>query len=60
MNIPPDVYANIVKQRPIKKISHNDAQGKAQPTQGRVINGPVNDPKPEGRAIDESEFMNIE
>jgi hypothetical protein len=43
-HIPPDILDLIKKSgREVKKISHEDAQGKEAPTQGKVINGPIDE-----------------
>lgn len=40
--IPPDIAAMMKKAgREVKKISHEDAQGKQEPTQGEVVDAPV-------------------
>ena len=56
--MPPDILAMIKKSgREVVKISHEDAQGKQEPKQGKVINGPVDDSEPGGRVITQDEFM---
>ena len=57
-HMPPDILAMIKKGgRDVKKITHEAAQGKKEPTQGKVINGPVDDSEPGGRIITQDEFM---
>lgn len=41
-HMPPDILAMLKKSgKEVKKISHEDAQGKQEPTQGEVVDAPV-------------------